>query len=36
MRSVNAEIVPKRTWKGLLKLKQVWGIILARFFGDPI
>jgi ACS family hexuronate transporter-like MFS transporter len=34
--SVNAEIVPKRTWKELLQLKQVWGIILARFFGDPI
>jgi len=25
-----------RKWKELLKLKQVWGIILARFFGDPI
>lgn len=32
----NEELAPKRTWKELLKLKQVWGIILARFFGDPI
>lgn len=32
----NEEIAPRRTWKELLKLKQVWGIILARFFGDPI
>jgi ACS family hexuronate transporter-like MFS transporter len=28
--------VPARSWKELLKLRQVWGIILARFFGDPI
>jgi ACS family hexuronate transporter-like MFS transporter len=28
--------LPKRGWKELLKLRQVWGIILARFFGDPI
>ncbi len=33
---VNKNITQKRTWKELLKLKQVWGIILARFFGDPI
>jgi MFS transporter, ACS family, hexuronate transporter len=26
----------KKTWKELLRIKQVWGIILARFFGDPI
>ena len=26
----------KKTWKKLLRIKQVWGIILARFFGDPI
>jgi MFS transporter, ACS family, hexuronate transporter len=30
------EDIPSRTWKELLRLKQVWGIILARFFGDPI
>lgn len=30
------EETPKRSWKELLRLKQVWGIILARFFGDPI
>jgi ACS family hexuronate transporter-like MFS transporter len=30
------EDIPARTWKELLRLKQVWGIILARFFGDPI
>lgn len=34
--SVIIDVMPKRTWKELLKLKQVWGIILARFFGDPI
>ena len=28
--------LPARSWKELLRLKQVWGIILARFFGDPI
>jgi len=33
---VNTDDTPKRTWRELLKLKQVWGIILARFFGDPI
>jgi len=33
---LNTNDIPKRTWKELLKLKQVWGIILARFFGDPI
>ena len=32
----NAEDSKKRSWKELLKLKQVWGIVLARFFGDPI
>ncbi len=26
----------KTPWLALLKRKQVWGIILARFFGDPI
>jgi ACS family hexuronate transporter-like MFS transporter len=26
----------KKTWRELLALKQVWGIVLARFFGDPI
>jgi MFS transporter, ACS family, hexuronate transporter len=25
-----------KTWKELLGMKQVWGIVLARFFGDPI
>jgi ACS family hexuronate transporter-like MFS transporter len=34
--SVNTVDAPKRTWKELLRLKQVWGIILARFFGDPV
>ena len=33
---VITDILPSRSWKELLKLKQVWGIILARFFGDPI
>jgi ACS family hexuronate transporter-like MFS transporter len=33
---VNADYALKRTWKELLRQKQVWGIILARFFGDPI
>jgi ACS family hexuronate transporter-like MFS transporter len=32
----NSELLPTRSWKELLKLRQVWGIILARFFGDPI
>jgi len=32
----NSDLLPSRSWKELLKLKQVWGIILARFFGDPI
>jgi ACS family hexuronate transporter-like MFS transporter len=32
----NSDLPPKRSWKELLKLRQVWGIILARFFGDPI
>jgi ACS family hexuronate transporter-like MFS transporter len=27
---------PKISWKELLRMKQVWGIIIARFFGDPI
>jgi MFS transporter, ACS family, hexuronate transporter len=26
----------KLTWLQLVKSKQVWGIVLARFFGDPI
>lgn len=26
----------KSSWRELLKKKQVWGIILARFFGDPV
>ena len=33
---LSEELAPKRTWRELLKMKQVWGIILARFFGDPI
>ena len=33
---ITANTIPVRSWKELLKLKQVWGIILARFFGDPI
>jgi ACS family hexuronate transporter-like MFS transporter len=31
-----AVIEKKKTWKELLMMKQVWGIIFARFFGDPI
>jgi ACS family hexuronate transporter-like MFS transporter len=27
---------PGKTWKELLRMKEVWGIITARFFGDPI
>jgi ACS family hexuronate transporter-like MFS transporter len=26
----------KKTWRKLLSMKQVWGIVFARFFGDPI
>ncbi len=26
----------KKSWKELMGMKQVWGIIMARFFGDPI
>jgi ACS family hexuronate transporter-like MFS transporter len=26
----------KKTWSELLRMKQVWGIVIARFFGDPI
>lgn len=26
----------KLSWRRLLKFRQVWGIVLARFFGDPI
>jgi ACS family hexuronate transporter-like MFS transporter len=33
---IETDNVPARSWKELLKLRQVWGIILARFFGDPI
>jgi len=28
--------VPAKNWRELAGMKQVWGIILARFFGDPI
>ncbi len=31
-----ADATNSRSWKELLRLKQVWGIILARFFGDPV
>ncbi|MEI6141372.1 MAG: MFS transporter [Mariniphaga sp.] len=33
---INKDNTPRKTWKELLKLRHVWGIILARFFGDPI